>query len=86
MLIRMKVHCGSENVLTFDKDVDTVDELKVAFLKRFGNIYDVPNKALKEKPLVKRLTYEAKSTPEWRRSLTTKTRWSIEIIKIGGTR
>lgn len=86
MLIRMKVYCGSENVLTFDKDVENLDELKVAFLKRFGNIYDVSNKALKEKPLVKRLTYEAKSTPEWRRLLAVETRWSIEIIKIGGTR
>ena len=81
MLVRVKVYCGDENVLTFDKDVDSIDELKVAFLKRFGNIRNISNKADKERSLVKRLTYEAKSTSEWKRLLIYKTRWSIEIMK-----
>ena len=86
MSIRMKVYCGNTNVLTFDKDVNTLDELKTAFLKRLGNIRDVSNKAINEKPIVKRLTFEAKSSTEWMSLLAHNTRWSIEIIRIGGKR
>lgn len=84
MVIRTKVFNGSNAVLTFDKDVDSLNELKVAFLKRFGNVVKGSRKAEKEKPLIKQLTYEAQSTSEWSQAIRLNTRYTIEFIKIGG--
>lgn len=59
--------------------MNKLDDLKESFLKRFGNISDAPNKALKEKPLVKELTYTARSLSEWVSLVNTNTRWELAI-------
>lgn len=70
---------GINQKTTFRKDVNTLEDLKKSFLKRFGNITEAPNKALKEKPLVKELTYSARSLPEWVSLVNTNTRWELAI-------
>lgn len=70
---------GIKQTTTFRKDVYTLDDLKKSFLKRFGNISDAPNNALKEKPLVKELTYSARSLPEWLSFVNTNTRWELAL-------
>lgn len=69
---------GIKQTAGFRKDVSTLDDLKESFLKRFGNI-NAPNKALREKPLVKELTYSARSLPEWISLVNTNTRWELTI-------
>ena len=73
---------GIIQTTSFLKDVSTLDELKASFLKRFGNISDASNKALKEKAIVKELTYSAKSLPEWIRLINTHTRWELNVKRI----
>lgn len=70
---------GSKQTTSFRKEVYTLDELKTSFLKRFGNINSAPNKALKEKALVKELTYSAKSVSEWINLINSHTRWELDI-------
>lgn len=70
---------GIKNEVKFIKTVDSFVELKQAFLKRFGNINNASNKALKEKPLVKRLTQEANSIDEWVTNINKTDRWKLEI-------
>lgn len=70
---------GIKRTTTFRKDVNTLGELKKTFLKRFGNISDAPNKTIKEKPLVKELTYSAGSLPEWVSLVNTNTGWELAI-------
>lgn len=70
---------GIKTEVKFYKTVESFDELKQAFLKRFGNIVNVPNKALKEKPLVKRFTHEANSIDEWVSNVNKSDRWKLEI-------
>lgn len=70
---------GAKTEIKFSKAVNTFNELKQEFLKRFGNINNCPNKALKEKPIVKRLTYEASSINEWVTSVNKTERWKLEI-------
>lgn len=65
--------------IAYSKDVSSLDELKESFLKRFGNIHDVPNRLLAEKPIVKQLTYEAKTIAEWQESIQEHTRWALDI-------
>lgn len=72
-------HSGIKQTTSFRKDANTLNELKESFLKRFGNISDAPNKALNEKALVKKLTYVAKSLPEWIRLINTNTRWELNV-------
>ena len=68
---------------TYIVQADTLDELKTAFLKRFGNIYNCSNKSFMEKPLVKKLTYSANSIKEWMDLIRYETdRWDLEIILI----
>ena len=73
---------GIKQTTTFRKDVNTLNELKESFLKRFGNIKEAPNKAIKEKMLVKELTYKAKSLSEWADLINTQTRWELNVRKI----
>lgn len=79
---QVKIECGPYFTFEFTKYVENFDELKSAFLKRFGNIDDVSNKALKEKPYVKKLTYEAVTIEEWCQSLYFKTRWKLNVKKV----
>lgn len=73
---------GRPETFSYCKDVETLDELKQSFLKRFGNIRDVPNRLLREKPLVKKLTYSATSLDEWVETVNTETRWELDIKKL----
>ena len=86
MLYEVKITCyeyGKEKTYSFRKEVSTLDELKTSFLKRFGNLGNVPNKALKEKPLVKQLTYSAKSVEEWVKLVNERTwRWKLNIREL----
>jgi len=70
---------GFKQTISYSKNVNSLDELKQSFLKRFGNINDAPNKAMKEKALVKKLTYTAKSLPEWVTLVNTHTRWNLSV-------
>lgn len=73
---------GIPEVFSYRKDVDSFEELKQSFLKRFGNIKDVPNRLLREKPLVKKLTYSATNLVEWTEAVNTQTRWGLAIKKL----
>lgn len=73
---------GRAETFSYCKDLKTLDELKQSFLKRFGNIRDVPNRLLKEKPLVKKLTYDATSLAEWYETINEHTRWELAVRKL----
>ena len=73
---------GVRQAVSFRKVVNSLDELKTAFLKRFGNINSAPNKAMKEKDLVKRLTYSATSLNDWVDRINTTTRWELHIRQV----
>lgn len=73
---------GIKETKKFRKDVSTFDELKQSFLKHFGNINDAPNKVLKEKEIVKELTYKAANLNEWVEWINNQTRWEIQVRKI----
>lgn len=68
--------------LIFYKEVDSLDELKTSFLKRFGNISGASNKTMAQKPLVKQLTYKASSIEEWVASVNRHTDWELTIHNI----
>jgi len=59
---------GLAGEYVFCKEVENLDELKEAFLKRFGNI-NASVKSMKVKPLIKTLTYKAKTAKEWMDSI-----------------
>lgn len=69
---------GVKVSLDFSIKATTLDELKQGFLKRFGNIL-ATNKSMKEKPLVKELTYKARSLAEWVQLVNATDRWEIHI-------
>lgn len=71
---------GFPRYFSFTKEVETLDDLKTAFLKRFGNRNSETNKLMRQKPLVKQLTYEAKTSKEWVRSVNLKTDWELSIV------
>lgn len=71
---------GDPKYYSFTKDVETLGDLKEAFLKRFGNMNDESNKLLRQKPLVKKLTYEAKTLAEWLTSVNQKTDWELRVV------
>lgn len=71
---------GDKKQFSFSKEVETLDDLKTAFLKRFGNMNDETNKLLRQKPLVKKLTYEAKTLDEWLQSVNKKTDWELIVV------
>lgn len=73
-------YAGFPRYFSFTKEVETLDELKTAFLKRFGNMNSETNKLTRQKPLVKKLTYEAKTSKEWAHSVNTKTDWHLSIV------
>lgn len=73
-------YAGFERSYSFTKEVETLDELKTAFLKRFGNRNSETNKLMKQKPLVKKLTYEAKTLDEWLQSVNLKTDWELSVV------
>lgn len=79
---KVKITCmdlGLVNTVCFTKECQDLDELKQAFLKRFGNIHNVSNARLKEKPIVKRLTHKANSLGEWLDDVNSKTQWVLSI-------
>lgn len=57
-----------------------LETLKQEVLKRFGNIDDIPNRLLKQKPLFKQITKNATSTTEWVQTIHQETDWQLEII------
>lgn len=65
----------------FKIDCVELDDLKTAFLKRLGNIHEAPNKTMKEKPLVKEITYSARSIAEWVQRVNVLTRWGLSITE-----
>lgn len=67
---------------SFQKKIKTFEELKQAFLKRFGNISDVSNKLFNEKALVKELTYSAKDLFSWVESINSRTQWKLEVREV----
>lgn len=71
-----------KKTVSFYKNADDLNELKESFLKHFGNINGAPNKALNEKALVKKLTYEAKSLSELITLINSKTRWDLSVREI----
>ena len=73
---------GAKRTISYSKNAKTLDELKESFLKRFGNINSAPNKVMKKKQLVKKLTYSAKSTSEWTMLINTRTRWNLLVRRI----
>ena len=73
---------GAKRTISYNTNANSLDELKRSFLKRFGNINSTPNKVMKEKQLVKKLTYSAKSISEWTRLINTRTRWSLIVRRI----
>ena len=73
---------GAKRTISYSKNAKSLDELKESFLKRFGNINSAPNKVMKEKQLVKKLTYSAKSISEWTMLINTRTRWNILVRRI----
>jgi hypothetical protein len=73
---------GTPDSFSFRSDETSIDDLKISFLKRFGNIRNVPNRLLKEKALVKKLTHSATSLVEWVDKVNTETRWRLEIRKL----
>lgn len=73
---------GTPEVISYCKDADSLEDLKLSFLKRFGNIKDVPNRLLREKPLVKKLTYSDTTLDEWTGTINTQTRWQLAIKKL----
>lgn len=75
-------YSGIKKTVSFCKNADNLNELKESFLKHFGNINGAPNKALKEKELVKKLTYEAKSLSELITLINSKTRWDLSMREI----
>jgi len=77
------VENGIPQTFIFNKACSTLDELKEAFLKRFGNIKDAPNSVLRDKSKVKDLTREATTIEEWMQSVNLKTRWTLNIKTLG---
>lgn len=75
---------GDPKFFVFNKKINSLDELKTAFLKRFGNMHDESNKLLKQKDLVKKLTREAKSLAEWLQNVNTKTDWHLSVLFLDG--
>lgn len=73
-------YAGFERSYSFIKEVETLDDLKTAFLKRFGNRNGETNKLMNQKPLVKKLTYEAKTLKEWLRSVNLMTDWELSVV------
>ena len=73
---------GAKRTISYSKNAKSLDELKESFLKRFGNINSAPNKVMKEKQLVKKLTYSAKSISEWTMLINTRTRWNLLVRRI----
>ena len=73
---------GAKRTISYSKNAKSLDELKGSFLKRFGNINSAPNKVMKEKQLVKDLTYSAKSISEWAMLINTRTRWNLLVRRI----
>lgn len=67
---------------SFTKECLTLEDLKQAFLKRFGNINDAPNSAAKDKKKVKELTRSATTLEEWVQTVNLETRWSLNIKAI----
>lgn len=72
---------GDPRYYSFTKDVNSLDELKEAFLKRFGNRNDESNKLLRQKQLVKQLTYDAKTLDDWLTSVNRKTDWELRVVR-----
>lgn len=62
--LKYRSEWGLNEEYTFSKEVENLDELKEAFLKRFGNI-NASTKSMKVKPIIKKLTYKAKTVKEW---------------------
>ena len=73
---------GVKRTISYSKNAKSLDELKEPFVKRFGNINSAPNKVMKEKQLVKKLTYSAKSISEWAMLINTRTRWNLLVSRI----
>lgn len=67
--LKYRGQCGLDREYVFYKEVENLDELKEAFLKRFGNINDASVKSMKVKPLIKTLTYKVKTAKEWMDSI-----------------
>lgn len=65
--------------LTFYKEVESFDELKTSFLKRFGNVDGASNRTMGQKPLVKQLTYSADSIEEWVANVNRQTDWKLAV-------
>lgn len=79
---------GLAGEYVFCKEVENLDELKEAFLKRFGNINDASVKSMKVKPLIKTLTYKAKTAKEWMDSINNHPRiqwyWNLKVEVVEG--
>lgn len=75
--------CGVPVVQSFNKECSTFEELKQAFLKRFGNINTMPNSASRDKKKVKELSRNAKTVEEWVQSVNMKTRWTLNVRILG---
>lgn len=73
---------GIHQSISFRKEAHSVEELKQSFLKRFGNINDAPNRVLKEKALVKRLTHKAIDLETWIKSINAQTSFTLYIKSI----
>lgn len=73
---------GAKQTISYNTNANSLDELKRSFLKRFENINTAPNKTMKEKQLVKDLTYSAKSISEWAMLINTRTRWNLLVRRI----
>lgn len=88
MEVRMTItthYSGIKRTKNFIKEVDSLDDLKTAFLKRFGNMNDETNKLMSQKKYVKELTYKAKTLNDWVQEVNTKTSWNIDILFLQGS-
>lgn len=78
---KLRITSGVDLNKVYFIEVSTLDEVKTAILKRLGNLY-ASNKANKEKKLVKKIIYDAKSIKEITSRVRRETRWVIVVSNL----
>lgn len=70
---------GFPQTNSFTKECSTIEALKQAFLKRFGNINNAPNSATRDMKKVKEITRNARTIEDWVQTVNLDTRWTLSI-------
>lgn len=82
MIVTLKEHkieFGYEDKLVCSKDIESIDDFKISFLKRLGNIKGSSNKSNKEYQKIKPIVKSGNSIKEITEEINSLYRWKIEI-------